>query len=304
MSGAASSFVLSVDGGGSKTLAVVVDSSGRERGRGVAGSSNHESVGIERAVEALHAAIADAIAAAQAQLPVYAAWLGLAGVDHPHDVERLLPRLGGLATTLRITNDAELALGALAWRVGVALIAGTGSIALGRDARGNVVRAGGWGHVFGDEGSGYAIGSQALQATARAADGRGPATTLLDAILTAWELSAPDLLLGHVYQPFDKTAIAALAPLVFAAADVGDQVARRIVARAANELALAASTVARRLDFTADCLPLALGGGLLTRQPLLRDAVLLRLARAWSVESIIVVEPALCAARSLLDESV
>ena len=297
-----SQFYLGVDGGGSKTLAVIVDATGRERGRGMAGSSNHEAVGHEQALSALHAAVGQAGSAVNTELRLAAAWLGLAGVDHPGDVAALLLQARALAKTVRVTNDAELLLAALPRGIGVAVIAGTGSIAFGCNTQGESARAGGWGHVMGDEGSGYAIGRDALRAAVRGADGRGPATTLLAGILAAWELPAPEDLLERVYQPFDKTAIASLAPLVLSHADAGDQMARRIVTRAGRELALAVATVGRRLGFARDedALPLALGGGLLTRETRLRAMLLRALARDWTLEYVVVMEPALSAARALV----
>ena len=265
---------LGIDGGGSKTLAVIVDGAGHERGRGVAGSSNHEVVGLEQAVNAIHHAAERAAQAAGIALPVASAWLGLSGVDHPGDCERMAPRVSSLARDVRISNDAELALSALPRQVGVALIAGTGSIALGRDAAGRTARVGGWGHVFGDEGSGYAIGRAGLQAAARAADGRGPETLLLERILAAWELDAPESLLARVYQPFDKTVIAALAPLVLALATEGDEMAQRIEANAAHELSLAVTTVAHALDLPPGPLPLACAGGALVHHERLRGLVM------------------------------
>lgn len=301
MSNAPDMFFLAVDGGGSKTLALIVDQTGRERGRGVSESSNHEVVGTEQAVAAIHQAVTRAATAAGAALPVASAWLGLAGIDHPHNVEMLLPSLRALATAIRITNDAELVLGALPDQVGVAVIAGTGSIALGRASDGRMARVGGWGHVFGDEGSGYGIGREALQCAARAADGRGPGTGLLAAILDCWDLAAPELMMAHVYEAFDKTEIAALAPLVFALARDGDQVARRIEARAARELALTVTTVARLLGCPPGRLPLAIGGGLLVHEERLRAMMIHRVASDWTVEPVVVSEPALTAALALVD---
>ncbi|HEY7357875.1 MAG TPA: BadF/BadG/BcrA/BcrD ATPase family protein, partial [Ktedonobacterales bacterium] len=115
---------LGIDGGGSKTLAVIVDAQGQERGRALAASSNYQAVGIEPALAALHAAAEQAARAAGGALPVKAAWLGLAGVDRPADQRLLLPRLHALAATTRLTNDAELLLSALDDAVGVALVAG------------------------------------------------------------------------------------------------------------------------------------------------------------------------------------
>jgi N-acetylglucosamine kinase-like BadF-type ATPase len=294
---------LGIDGGGSKTLAVIVDGTGCERGRGVAGSSNHEVVGLERAVAAIHDAVGQATHAAHTELPLAAAWLGLAGIDHPRNIEMLAPAVRTFAATVHICNDAELVLSALPRQVGVAVISGTGSIALGRNAEGMLVRVGGWGHVLGDEGSGFGIGREALQCAVRAADGRGPATALLESILDAWHLAAPESLLEQVYPTFDKTAIAALAPLVLALARDGDPMACRIEAHAANELALAVKTVARRLGFVSGPLPLALGGGVLSHEERLRALVIRRVASAWRVAPVLVEEPASSAARALIDRS-
>lgn len=294
---------LGVDGGGSKTLAVIVDAVGRECGRGVAGSSNHEVVGLDFAITAIDCAVRQAAVAAQTELPLAVAWLGLAGVDHPENVATLMPHVRSLATTVRLTNDAELVLSALPHQVGVALIAGTGSIAMGRNALEKHVRVGGWGHVLGDEGSGYTIGREGLQHAVRAADRRGPATALLDAILTHWELATPEMILARVYPSDDKTAIAALAPLVLSIARAGDPVARRIEARAARELALAAITVARILEFSPGALPLAYGGGVLAHEERLRTLIARRIERIWSVTPVVVAEPALSAARALVERS-
>jgi glucosamine kinase len=293
-------FALGVDGGASKTLAIVVDAQGQERGRGVAGSSNHTAVGLEHALAQLHLAIEQAIEQSGCQPPFAAAWLGMAGVDRPEDAALLLPHITSLAGTIRLTNDAELLLSALNQAVGVALIAGTGSIALGRDRHGTATRAGGWGHILGDEGSGYEIGRQALQAAARAADGRGPATTLLERILQHWNLQRPDDLFAQVYQRAEKADIARLSTLVFAAAHAGDHQAGKIIQLAAEELALAALTVCRALSFPDESVPLALGGGLLVQEVGFRWQVLRRIHRHRQVQSVLVEQPALSAARAAI----
>ena len=162
-----------------------------------------------------------------------AACCGLAGVDRPADYALMRPLLRGLAAQVQLVNDAELALEALPGRCGVCLIAGTGSIALGRDPTGHQARTGGWGHIVGDEGSGYDIGRRALQAILQAADGRGPQTSLQAALLRAWELATPLDLIARVYPAQSKVVVpevADVARLVFEQAAAGDPVARRIVA--------------------------------------------------------------------------
>lgn len=288
-----------VDGGGSKTLAVVVDAEGRERGRGAAGSSNYAAVGRDAAVAAIRTAVGAATNAAGGVPALGAAWIGLAGVDRPHDQAVLLPWLRLLAGEVRLTNDAELVLAALPGAAGVAVIAGTGAIALGRDAAGATARASGWGHVIGDEGSGYELGRLALQAASRAADGRGPATALLRSIEAHWGLADPSEMIERVYHGIDKAGIAQLAGLVFTAADAGDPVARGLVDRAAGELALAAVVVGDALGFGETALPLALSGGLLVGETGFRQKVLRRLRRRRTVGPVAVVDDAaLSAARA------
>lgn len=293
-------FYAGIDGGGSKTLAVVVDAAGHECGRGTGGSANYAAIGIERAVASIYTAVAAATDAAGGTLPLRAAWIGLAGVDRPADHRALLPRLRDLAETLRLTNDAELILGALDDAVGVAVICGTGSIALGRDARGGTTRAGGWGHIIGDEGSGYDLGRACLQAVSRAADGRGQNTVLLDLLRREWDLKEPSDMIGHVYPQGDKKQIARLSALVCSAARDGDAVAGAIVARAADELALGIMTVGGKLHFP-DALPLALGGGLLVHEAELREMVLERIRRQRPLARVAVVaHPAETAARAAI----
>lgn len=290
---------LAVDGGGTKTLAVLVDAQGRELGRGLAESSNHRAVGLQTAAARLHAACSLAARAAGRDLPVTAAWLGLAGIDRPGDVDLLRSRLAAVAGELRLTNDAELVLAGLDGRAGVALVAGTGSIALGRDAGGHIVRVGGWGHLIGDEGSGYDIGRRALQAAMRMADGRAPRTALLDRVLAHYGAAAREDLLEHVYSR-DKAALAALAGDVLEASREGDAAARRIVRTAARELAHVALAAARSAGPADEPLALALGGGLLVIDAGYRRMVVGRIRRARSLGRVaLVAEPALAAAQSL-----
>ena len=290
-----------IDGGGTKTLAIVVDGTGTERGRGVAGSGNYATVGAEQTIGNIELAVERALVEVGAGTRPRAAWIGLAGVDRPADRERLLPLLQPLAPVIELGNDAELALAALPEARGVALIAGTGAIALGRDARNEIVRASGWGHVFGDEGSGYDIGRRALQAAAQAADGRGSDTTLLPAVIAQWDLADATGIIDRVYHRFDPGDIAGLATTVFARASAGDTVAQRIVRSAADELTRAVLAVAKQLSFRDGGLPLALSGGLLVGQSDFRAMVLRRVKFRAPLGVVEVVhEPALSAARAAL----
>jgi len=271
-------LLLGLDGGGSKTLALLADAAGRVVGRGSAGASNYQNIGEMAAWATLDTAIAAAFA--DADLPpgdVAAVGLGLAGVDRPED--RALfegwaaGRFGGAPVV--IANDAELVLAAGTpdgW--GIALISGTGSIVYGRSPQGEMARAGGWGHIMGDEGSGYAIGVEALVAVMAAFDGRGPATALTGAVLAHWSLVTPPDLVGRVYRESDSTAeIATLAALVDAAAGDGDPVAADILQAAGRELAITVQAVVRRLALPMPA-PCALAGGAIVKGQQVRAAFL------------------------------
>lgn len=290
---------LGVDGGGTQVRAVLVDRAGQERGRGLAESANPAAVGADTALANIRAAVAQAARQAGATLPVAAACCGLAGVDRPADHALLLPLLRDLAAEVILENDAELALEALPDRSGVCLIAGTGSIALGRDRAGHTARSGGWGHIAGDEGSGYTIGRRALQAILWAVDGRGPQTSLEAALMQAWNLAHPTELMGRIYPERGTAVVAEVARLVFAEAAAGDPVARRILATAAADLAAMVLAVAARLTF-AGPLPLVLTGGLLRHQPGLRAGVLRRVRRRQPVGPVVVVHDAALAAAQAL----
>jgi N-acetylglucosamine kinase-like BadF-type ATPase len=290
-----------VDGGGSKTLAVIVDCDGNERGRATAGSSNFTAVGAEQSAAAVTQAVAEAVEIAGGRLPVRSLWAGLSGIDRQGAREQLQSLIQPLSGNIRLTNDAELIFSALEGGVGVVLIAGTGSIALGHGAAGATARAGGWGHLMGDEGSGYDIGRRALQAAARAADGRGPATALLEAFMRHWDVERPFDMIAHAYGSTDKAAVAELSSIVFAAANDGDPVARRILSNAAGELASAAIAAGDQLALPDGVLPLALTGGLLAGNAEFRRSVLRRISARRRVGQVsIVTDSALSAARSLV----
>ena len=297
-------FFAGIDGGGSKTSIVLVDEGGQELGRGQAGGSNYQAVGLERAVANLQTGLTAARQAARLPEAARPAALvaGLAGLDRPADYSRWrveFDRLN-LADRIELSNDAELILYALHDRRGLGLICGTGSIALGRDLQDNRGRAGGWGHFFGDEGSGLWLGRQALNLASRAADGRGPHTTLLPLILEAWQLDEPSDLIGAVYGngPVDNARVARLAGLVFQAQAEGDELARLLVNTSVNELALTIKACDRELFFL-DPPDLALAGGLLLNYPTFQAALITRLNALMTIGAVVAVaDPALVAARA------
>ncbi len=298
-----------VDGGGSKTAAVVVDEEGRELGRGLAGASNYQAVGLETALTRVREALAGALTqagVASEQRPV-ALVLGLAGIDRPDDQTNWQAKLDNaptLADRVELCGDHDLILYALAERRGLGIIAGTGSIAVGRDGRkqGQRVRAGGWGHFIGDEGSGLWLGRAALNAASRSADGRGPQTALLPMILQEWGLKEASDLIGGVYGGggVDNAKIARLSELVFRAADDGDDFAKILLQDAVNELALAIKACDMKLFFETPP-GLAVAGGLLLNHPHFLEALTHRLEAMMTVGPVVRVDdPALVTARAAI----
>ena len=278
----ADELVLGIDGGGSKTtawLALTESSRGEPLGRGTSGPSNPQSVGWDVATRNLDRAVIAAFADAGREPAIVAsACVALAGGDREYERGRLTEwaEQRRLARRFHATHDAAPLLAAgTPDGTGIAVIAGTGSLAFGRNSAGQTARAGGWGHLFGDEGSGYAMALAGLTAVAKSLDGRGESTQLRDGILQELNITDPSDLISTVYpHRDDRTWLASLAKPVLAAAAAGDAVARRIVTQAAEDLAAMVEALARTLDLAAGDFPLALGGGILIHFDLVQQLLL------------------------------
>jgi N-acetylglucosamine kinase len=221
-------------------------------------------------VEAAQQALAEVVAAARQTAgdpPLAAACFGMAGLDREED----LHILRGIAQAVlpgvpvEIVHDADIALvgGTGGRRYGVVVIAGTGSVAVGFTADGRTARTGGWGHILGDEGSGYDLARRGLNAASRAVDGRGPATILSLRLPKAAGVATLEAVADRVYlEGWTATQVASLAPAVLAAAEEGDEVAGEIVRAAGHELALAAVSVIRALGMEERIFEVVLSGGI------------------------------------------
>lgn len=277
-------IVVGVDGGGSRTRAVVADETGTTVGTAEGGPSAVRPGDVERSAAAIATVVADALAAAEhgGTAPTVLS-VGVAGVGREperHALERALVARG-LADEVVVQPDAVVALeDAFGDSAGILLIAGTGSIAYGRGPTGTVARCGGWGPVCGDEGSGAWIGRRALSVVTAAADGREPETALTGVVVTAAEVSSVEDLIGWAASatPAD---LASLAPAVLQCADSGNARAVAIASFATEELVLHVVALARRL-FTDEraSAPVALAGGLLARRSPLRTRLEHRLKSA------------------------
>lgn len=278
-------LVLGIDGGGTKTVALLA--SLRDEGealvsRGLGGPGNPRAAGFAAALGAIDGAINAAFAAAGiSRGPVAAACIALAGAGRPEERTRIEAWAAecSLAQRVMVVHDAAplLAAGTPAgW--GVALIAGTGSLAFGTAPDGSNARAGGWGYLIGDEGSGYALTVAGLRGVIKAEDGRGPPTALRQPLFERLRVREAQELIDCVYGGrCDRAALAGCADLVVAAAVQGDAVAQRIVDEAVSELVQMISAVARQLRLDGRTFPLAFAGGLLCAQAALRQQIKERL---------------------------
>lgn len=279
-------LVIGVDGGGTKTEAWLARIAGENApdvlGRGLAGSSNPRAVGMAAALANLGEAIGAARTNAQlGNAPVRLAVLAMSGAGHAAVREEIgaWALQHGVAEEIRFEHDAEpvLAEGTPAGQ-GIALIVGTGSAAIGADASGAKHIVGGWGYHYGDEGSAYWIGRQALVEVARSADGRSGPTALVAALTTKLCVSDARLILGELEKSGNvRGAIARLAIEVEQAARLGDAVALAIVKQGASELAQMTATLAERLQLGVE-FPLALAGGVICGSELLRQELAAALA--------------------------
>jgi N-acetylmuramic acid 6-phosphate etherase len=278
-------LVLGIDGGGTHTTAYLAEVAPAEPagwkllGRGRDGPSNMQAVGFERAKQSLDRAVTAAFTeAGVTRAPVAAACLGLAGAGRPDDQQliREWAERERLAGRMQVMGDVPLLLAAGTpdgW--GVAVVAGTGSIAWGRTPDGRTTRAGGWGPLLGDEGSGYALVLAALRRVASAADGREPPTALTERFLRAMSLSHPEALIAALHSGgWDRARLAGLAQVVIDAAAAGDEAATAILTHGARDLTRAVAAVVTALNMPRPGFPLALAGGLFSASPEYRRLLL------------------------------
>ena len=274
------SYVFGIDGGGTKTVCLLMDENKLILGRGEAGPSNYQTLGIEKAKESIQLAIDRAILSANIQqnihLQIEAICLGLAGVGRPQDIEIVQSLVQELQFTKNlpiaqlwqpkhtvICSDCAIALvGGIGHPIGIAVIAGTGSIIFGQNRQGTTKRVSGWGYILGDEGSGYNIAIRGLQAALKFHDGRGNYTTLADKFQIHLGLNNLEELVEKVYRcGWGVKEIAALAPVVDRSAAEGDRTADAIINSAVAELTLATKTAISALFDRTEEFEIAIIGG-------------------------------------------
>ena len=272
-------YVLGIDAGGTKTVCHLADENGTLISEARAPGANLQASGELQVEKVLHDVMEEAIG--DRDVVPAAICLGIAGVDRPDDaviVRGIMKRIGFKARVV-VVNDALVALEAgVPGAPGVVIISGTGSIAYGRNAKDEAARAGGWGYVLGDEGSGYWIGRAALRAVLRESDHRGPKTALTPLLLKHFGVPQAQNLLHEVYHSNLKpSAIGQLAQCVQRAFSEGDEAAIGILRSAADELEGSGVSVARRLGMVGEVFTFILSGGIFRAVPWLQDELQRRL---------------------------
>lgn len=272
-------LLLGVDGGGSKTAALVasLDDAGGIHilGRGFAGSSNFLLAGKEPSVASLNQAVDQALGEAGVDChSMDCTVLALAGSTSPNvrSVVSAWTKSRKLTSHVVIIHDVYPVLVSgtdHAW--GIALIVGMGSVAFGVDPAGATITRGGWGHWFGDKGSGFDLGRKALAAVVESADDIGPETMLTDMVLQKLGTSNPREILKYLSSGVDtRRDIAAIAPIVLDAAERHDRVARLIISDAVAEAVKLVASVSKGLALSRPY-PLALAGGVVSGSQYFRD---------------------------------
>lgn len=262
-------YYLGIDGGGSKTTAVICDEKLNLISRFIGESINFNSVGMDEARKNLKATVDGALKGKDIKLN--AAFIGMSAIAERADDDFTKKLCEGIIDCENITMDSDVYIGLEAMRCDGAaamVISGTGSMAVGRLSDGKIIHTGGWGYILGDEGSGYAIAIDALKAAICGYEGSAPETALTEAFMEYYQIDDMIKLIDIFYDPpMPRSKIAKLAPVIFRCAE-NDTVANSIIK---NHAKLLADTVCALLKKMSSGTPLGLWGGIFENYAMFRD---------------------------------
>lgn len=264
---------MGVDGGGTKTEAVLIDDEEKVVAQGQASGSNPGIIGLEKAVENVYSSVKNFTDG----LFVNSACFAIAGVNTKDDEQKFEktilnhPKLSKIVPKFFVVNDTYAALRAgTDDKNAVVIIAGTGSNCYGRNENGKEAKSGGFDYILSDEGSGYAIGLSVLKACVKALDGRDKRTSLVNLLFKNFKLTSLDDLAELVYRkPWNKTDIAGIAPLAEMAAEENDEIAQKIIKEAAHDLGLMIKAVVDACDLAGKSFTIVTAGSVFNIQKIL-----------------------------------
>ncbi|WP_196493792.1 N-acetylglucosamine kinase [Ornithinibacillus caprae] len=272
-------YVIGIDGGGTKTIGAIVDESGHVYAKSEVGPSNPNSVDtslVKSELEKICYSLREQQPEVFAQ--VTNVFAGMSGGDHQENQQLLKSILEGCFpkhVKVNIDNDAITALysGTLG-KPGVVQISGTGSITFGVNEHGERQRVGGWGYLFSDYGSGYAIGRDGVSEAFKAYDGITEETVLIRLLEMHYQVTSLPDIIPFIYQSKNpRTELASISKIVSEAADLGDQVAAKIYQKNGEDLGQSIVCLSKKL-FPHTCkVPVVLTGGVFKRHDLLMDTM-------------------------------
>ncbi|MBP1948041.1 N-acetylglucosamine kinase [Virgibacillus litoralis] len=246
-------YVAGIDGGGTKTKAVIADMDGLIVAKTTAGPTNPNVMSREKLIQTLDTMMQDL----KEQAPdvfdnISSVFAGISGVGNSKakaDLEYILKQKVSNSVTVCVEADTVNALYSGTYgEPGIVQISGTGSITYGINQQMKHDRVGGWGYLFGDEGSGYDIGRQGIMAALKANDGRGEKTILLEMLCTYFDVTHPYDFIQRIYaSPIPKSEISPISKLVFEAYKQNDLVAKDIMGNIVNELSSSIRTLYMKL---------------------------------------------------------
>lgn len=244
---------LGVDGGGTKTEAVLIDEEEKVIAQGQAGGSNPGVIGYERSVDNVYLSVKDVVK----DFEITNACFAIAGVNTKGDEQKFKKviqahsKLSKITKKFFVVNDTRAALRTgTARKNAIVLISGTGSSCWGTNDKGYQTKSGGWGHILADQGSAYAIGLSVLKEVTRELDGRAQKSLLSKVLLGQLKISSFEELDNLIHKkPWNKTDIANVAPVIDVAFGKGDKKAKEIIENAARDLCDMVFAVCKKLDF-------------------------------------------------------
>lgn len=270
---------LGIDGGGSKTTAVMADSKGKTLSTVCGDSINYYSIGLDNAKRNMKNII-DKLMIKTNETRFKGAFIGMSALNGEATPEELDSFVSGIINSEKtgMNSDLFVALEALsAGGEGSVVISGTGSMAIARNEQGKVSHAGGWGHILGDEGSGYSLALEAIRAGIRGFEGSLPATELTDAVKKHFKIGKMEDLIALFYDPpMERKKIAAFAKALKLCAENGDKTALSILENGAEELAKTALSLIKSMNKE---MPIGLWGGIFQNIPLFKSSFIAKLEK-------------------------